>query len=381
MRLFSSLSFPPFLCDLFAVKQTDDKYNYDADTAGNHAVCGNARSRGGKSEVVSHCRTYYHADNCDCRVAVAASRENELSERAAAEECRTPTYDKQAEEVPQPVGVSDRLIFKTEVECTVDEVSDNHSYDNHDERINHLELSEHDGITDTAYEANAETLTHDTYDKSADESCPDRSVHGAGARFAENEKERCCQKQNENEGRRSRCYCAFKQRKVVRAFEGETFVQKDCAYADTCDEAQKTDNRVHIAAADTKYHTQRTTEEDERAYHNCYAENKTCYGSGTAGRFEVFADKGYYKCAEYDTYDFRTEILYDCSRMHSGATCNISQKASDAEAHVLRVSHQSQSQRHQTDDDAGEEVLVIFYYEVFHKTLLKKYRKIAFSYM
>lgn len=166
--------------------------------------------------------------------------------------------------------------------------------------------------------------------------------------------------------------------KVIRTSEGETFVQKDCAYADTCDEAQKTDNRVHIAAADTKYHTQRTTEEDERAYHNCYAENKTCYGSGTAGRFEVFTNEGYYKCTEYDTYDFRTEILYDCSRMHSGATCNISQKASDAEAHVLRVSHQSQSQRHQTDDDAGEEVLVIFYYEVFHKNSPQNIAKLRF---
>lgn len=87
-------------------------------------------SGAGKAIVVRKSCADNVAQHGDSRVGVALAGQDELSERAAAQQDRAETDNQHAHEVPKMYGVRDRLAGETEVEVAGGQVADQSSNNN-----------------------------------------------------------------------------------------------------------------------------------------------------------------------------------------------------------------------------------------------------------
>ena len=88
--------------------QTDDDRNL--------AVCRRTLAGGGKTEVMAECRAGKKTEDGHSAVAAAFAGENQLAQRAAAEQHAGKACEHHAQEVPQTVRVRHGLIGKAEME-------------------------------------------------------------------------------------------------------------------------------------------------------------------------------------------------------------------------------------------------------------------------
>lgn len=87
------------------------------------------------------------------RVARAGARQNELAKGATAHECGAKAHDEQAENVPQHVGVRDRLIGEAQVEVVRNKVVAQNANEQKADDDKAGSVFYHNGVTQAAGEA------------------------------------------------------------------------------------------------------------------------------------------------------------------------------------------------------------------------------------
>ena len=298
-------------------------------------------------------RTGEHAEHGDGGVAVAAAGQNELTQRAAAEQHGAPADERHAEEVPHMAAVGDGLELEAPMELLRHQIADEGNEEDSYKAGQQLEIAEHDGVTDAACHAQTGALRQRADDHGQGQSQPDRRVLRAGACLAELEDDGDRQEQQQDDRHTDGEDDALERDGVIGALEREAPLQEQRTGKDTGAEAGQTDQSVGIAAGQTEHHAQRAAEEGQRADHDERAEDKAERGRGAGLCAELLRADGHDERAEHEADDLRADILHLSGAVEAERACDIAQEARDAEAHVGRVSEMRQQDSGQTDDRAG----------------------------
>ena len=178
-------------------------------------------------------------------------------------------------------------------------------------------------------------------------------MHGAGALLRELEQGGNNQEQQEQTGQNHGQSNTLSRGGIISTLQGEALVQADNTDGNAAGEAQQSDPCIQVAAGHTQNHTQGAAQECQSADHDESAHDKADSGSGAGLGTELLGGDSHNECANNQTNDLGTEVLHNSGAMHSGSTCDVTQEAGDAEAHVGRVAQQGQHNGCQADQAAG----------------------------
>ena len=304
----------------------------------------------------------HHAEDGNRGVAVAGAGQNQLAQRAAAQQYAAPAYDDHAQEVPKVCAVGNGLALEAQLEGTGSQITHQGNGEDGDEAIEQLEVLEHDGITDAAGHAQTALLSQSAHDQRDDQCHKDGSVLGAGAGLTELEQGRNQQEQQEQAGEDGRQHSALCLGSVVSALQGETGIQEPGADEDTHSEADGGGQSIQITACQTQDHTQGTAQEHQGTDHHQRAQYKADSGGGTGLGPELPGGNAHDKGTHDQTYDLGTDILHHSSTVHTAGAYDVPKEAGNAEAHVGGVAKGGQQDGCQTDSAAGQNNEPVYFF-------------------
>lgn len=291
----------------------------------------------------------YESEHCYCTVSVSFTCEDELTERAAAEEYACKACEYHSEEVPKSVCVSYRLSFESQLEVCAFSGSSKDQVECKcaDEDCNKSEkkscLFEEYEITDSANHAETCALSDSTYYKSCNKAYDNSCMLGAGTFFREEDECGSSNEKSEQCDLDYREYSSFECRKLVCTLERIALLKEYNTYEDSADKSEQTYDCVKVAACKSQNHSERASEEHKSADHNEESEYESRY-RGASASWRKFFLAYCKKCAsEYKTYDFRSDVLYRGCSVKSERTCRVTQEACNTESHICRVSQQNES--------------------------------------
>ena len=304
---------------------------------------------------MSECRTNQVTHNGNSGVCVAFTSHDELTEWAAAQQNGTEAYYQHTQEAPQMCGVSNRLTSEAKVELTEGDVADHSGNDDGDEADEQFPVFEENNVTDTGNHAESGFLSQSANDEAGSQSDDNSYVFGARAAFGSNEQSRNSQAQYEQTNQCNWECEAFCFVYGVGTFQVEAFVQEEDTYQNTAGEADESDHCVQVTAADTEDHTQWAAQEYQSADHNECCDDEAGEWCGAAFRGELFGNQSHTHCADYQTNDLRTEVLNNSGSVQLGGTSDVTEEASDAEAHVARVAQLNQQRGDEANYRTGND--------------------------
>ena len=170
-------------------------------------------------------------------VTASLAGEDQLTQRAAAQQHAGKAREHHAEEVPETVCVRNRLVGKTEMEVACaggaaeNEVADQSANQNRRKAENELRLLEENQVPDAADHAKTRSLRQCADDKTSCEADKNGRVHRAGAisGFCKVDECRGRKQQRQNCERQDGEHAALRLRERIAPFEGVALIEEEHA--------------------------------------------------------------------------------------------------------------------------------------------------------
>ena len=282
------------------------------------------------------CRADQHAEEGNRTVRRALACQNELTQRAAASQHSRKADNIHAKNVPQVLGMRDRLTGKTEVETAVHDIIDRHHGKQSRDNADKIEILHQDEVADAACKAHTALLRERTDNERHDQRKDNRRMLAARAlgadrvsagRYADYEQN--CQQDWQNG--------AADWLGLIGTAERKAFLEEERAGRHAACKADERDPCIQVTGGHTQHHAERAAEEHECADHHRSAQNKTHHRRRTGSGLVLPGQQRQQERAADKANDLRAEILHRSRSVQLERARCIADKAGNADRHVGRV--------------------------------------------
>ena len=203
-------------------------------------------------------------------------------------------------------------------------------------------------------------------------------VLGAGAFLGEAEEGGHRQNENQKHGHHHGKHAALSLADLMRASQREALLQEHDADADTGGKADKSHQRVEVAAAQTQNHPQGAAQEGQCADHHKSAQHEPQRRRGAGPCPKLLRGQRHDKGTQHQTDDLGTDILHFGGTVKPAGAGDVPQEAGNAEAHVGRVPQQRQHNGRKAHCRAGgKNDDGFFFHKFLHSLLHSLYHRLA----